>query len=382
MPLVSALRKIVPGLFADISISKIRISSKTRRRVSRVLKSGQIASGQVTRDFESALKRYTSAKHVHTVSNGTDALVIALRAAGVGVGDEVITTPFTFIATLNSILEVGATAVLVDIDPKSFNLDPRLVESAITSRTKAILPVHLYGYPADLVNLHKIATLHKLRVIEDCAQAIGTISNGEHVGVGDIGTFSLYATKNVATGEGGFIATAQNADAEFVATYRNQGMASRYEYTMQGVNSRLTDLCSAIGLGQLGEYETNLTKRSSNAHKYMDLLQDEPQLILPNEPANGKHSWHQFTLMVSPDSGRTRDEIISVLSQSRITAGVYYPRCVHEYDVFRNHQLVRRSSTEQAESISKRCFSIPVHQHLSSSEVQFVAQKLKDALRK
>jgi len=381
VPLASLLRKVVPSLFDGIPISKIRISSKTKRRVSRVLKSGQIASGQVTLDFESALKRYTSAKHVHTVSNGTDALVIALRAAGVGVGDEVITTPFTFIATLNSILEVGATAVLVDIEPKSYNLDSSLVESAITSRTKAILPVHLYGYPADLVNLQKIATRHNLRLIEDCAQAIGTMSNGDHVGIIDIGTFSLYATKNVATGEGGFIATAQDADAAFVATYRNQGMVSRYEYTMQGVNSRLTDICSAIGLGQLDEYEINLAKRSRNALRYMDLLKDAPQLILPNNPANGKHSWHQFTLVVSPDSNRTRDEIVNALSQSRITAGVYYPRCVYEYDVFRNHQFVRRSSTEQAESISKRCFSIPVHQHLSSSQVQFVAQELKHALR-
>lgn len=380
MSLASLLRKIFPGLYADIPISKIRISSETRRGVNRVLKSGQIASGQVTRDFESALKRYTSAKNVHTVSNGTDALVIALRAAGIGVGDEVITTPFTFIATLNSILEVGATAVLVDIDPKSFNLDPSLVESAITPRTKAILPVHLYGYPADLASLWKIATRHQLRLIEDCAQAIGTRFNGEHVGVIDIGTFSLYATKNVATGEGGFITTAHDTDAAFVATYRNQGMVSRYDYTMQGVNSRLTDLCSAVGLGQLGAYETNLLKRSSNAHKYMDLLQNERQLILPNDPPNGKHSWHQFTLVVSPDSNCTRDEIVKILSQARITAGVYYPRCVYEYDVFKNHQLVRRSSTAQAESISQRCFSIPVHPHLRSSQVRFIAQRLKDAL--
>ena len=248
-----------------INIAKPIISDEEIEAVTEVLKSGMLAQGPKVDEFEKKFAEYSEAKYGIATSSGTTALHTALVAAGVERGDEVITTPFTFAATSNSILYSDATPVYADIDPKTFNLNPEKIEEKITDKTKAIVPVHLYGQPADMDPILEIAEKHDLKVIEDAAQAHGSTYKGKKIGsIGDLGCFSFYPTKNMTTGEGGMVTTNDDDLAEKSAMIRAHGESKRYEQSLLGYNYRMTDIAASIGIVQLKSIDKFNEKRNEN----------------------------------------------------------------------------------------------------------------------
>ena len=248
-----------------IPIVKPHISDEEKDAVLQVLTSGNLVQGAVTQQFEEAFAAFCGAQHAVATSSGTTALHLALLAHGIGPGDEVITTPFTFIASANSVLFCGAKPVFADIEPDTYNIDPNKVEKAITSKTKAIMPVHLYGNPADLRALAEIAERHGLTIIEDAAQAHGATAYGQRVGSVNTACFSFYATKNLITGEGGMVTTNDDAIADKLRLLRSHGSRERYRHEILGYNFRTTDLHSAIGLAQLHKLPEWNSRRQANA---------------------------------------------------------------------------------------------------------------------
>jgi perosamine synthetase len=278
-----------------IPVSKPYIGEAEKQAVMEVLDSGMLAQGPRTAKFEERFAQACGVKHAVATSSGTTALHIALLAHGIGEGDEVITTPFTFIASANSILFTGAKPVFVDIQPDTFNLDPGLIERAITPKTKAIMPVHLYGYVCDMDALQAIADKHGLIIIEDACQAVGASYKDKKAGSFGTGCFSLYATKNVMSGEGGMITTNDDAIAEQCQLLRSHGMKRRYYHDMLGFNFRMTDLCAAIGLVQLDRLEDFTAKRRANAAYLNSKINS---VITPRVKENYGHVWHQYTVRV------------------------------------------------------------------------------------
>ena len=361
-----------------IPISVVKMGPEVEEKVLRVLRSGVIAQGPVVAEFEEGFAELVGAKHAVAVNNGTTALVAAIQALELQPGDEVITSPFTFIATLNAILEAGATARFADISTTDFALEPTLVEEQVTERTKVIMPVHLYGQAADMGALTEIADRHGLRIIEDGAQAHGASWEGRGVGTFGLGCFSFYATKNLTTGEGGIVTTNDDALAEKLRILRNQGMRARYEYVMAGHNYRLTDLQAAVVVPQLARYRDVVAKRQGNAARLSELLADVPGLTLPTQLAGREHVWHQYTVLLPEDVDR--DAVIASLTDSGVGSGIYYPKPVYDYDTYRDRADVIRSATPVAERAAARCLSIPVHHYLTDDELRTVASALRQAV--
>jgi len=345
-----------------IPVSTVRLDPEVAERVSQVLSSGIIAQGPVVAEFERRFAELVGAAHAVAVNNGTTALVAAIRVLDLRPGDEVITSPFTFVATLNAILQAGATVRFGDIRRDDFGLDPASVQSQLTDRTKVLLPVHLYGQAADMPSLMAIAQEHGLAVVEDAAQAHGATIDGRGVGTFGLGCFSFYATKNLTTGEGGMITTNDAALADELRVLRNQGMRARYEYLMAGNNYRLTDLQAAIVLPQLDAYGRQLAARRSNAAQ------------LPGR----EHVWHQYTVLL-PD-GVDRDTFVAALAAAGVGSGVYYPRPVYDYDTYRNREDVIISPTPVADDVAARCLSLPVHQHLAPGDLDTIAAAVRAGL--
>lgn len=359
-----------------INITSLKFDSAVEELVLEVLRSGVIAQGPKVAELETRFADMYGMKNVVAVNNGTTALIAALMAHGIGSGDEVITSPFTFAATLNAILVVGAKPVFADIRLDDFNINPSLVEPLITSRTKAILPVHLYGQAANMSQINELAKRKNLIVIQDAAQAQGAQHKGEFVGSSHTATFSLYATKNMTTAEGGLISTEDNEVAERIRVLRNQGMRARYDYVMMGNNWRLTDLQAAVGLPQLDRYEENVSIRARNAEFYSKAINQLPGINLPEMLPNNKHVWHQYTLRITEDSTVSRDEFIEKLSEHGVGSGAYYPRAVYDYEAFRGHPLVGKPNCPAAEMAAKQVVSIPVHPHLSTEDLNHVAKAI------
>lgn len=359
-----------------IPISKVAFGPEEEDLVLEVLRSGTIAQGPRVAELEQRFADAYEMKHVVAVNNGTTALIASLIAHEIGEGDEVITSPFTFAATLNAILDVGATPVFADIRADDFNIDSTLVESLVTPKTRAIMPVHLYGQMADMTSLAATAEKHGLVIIQDAAQAQGARHQGIAAGATHTATFSLYATKNMTTGEGGLISTDDDKVAERLRILRNQGMRARYEYVMTGYNWRLTDLQAAVGIPQIERYETNVGIRSANAAFYAEALKNSLGIILPTVRPGNEHVWHQYTLRVTDDAKVTRDEFIDQLTSQGVGSGAYYPRAVYDYEAFRNHPLVGVPHCPIAEVVASQAVSIPVHPHLTPEDLQTVAEKV------
>src|SRR5690606_19924572 len=264
----------------------------------RILKSGQFILGGDVRAFEAEIAAYLGVKHAIGVNSGTDALLIGLRALGVGPGDEVITTPFTFFATAEVISLLGATPVFVDIDPESFNIDPDLIEEKITARTKAIIPVHLYGRAAEMEKIMAIARKHGLKVVEDVAQAMGGEAQGKKLGsIGDVGAFSFFPTKNLgAYGDGGLITTDNDELAELAKMLRAHGSRKKYYNEVLGYNSRLDTLQAAILRVKLPHIDAWNKRRFEAAVRYSDLLADVPHVVTPSLVEG--HVFHQYTIRI------------------------------------------------------------------------------------
>lgn len=345
-----------------------------------VLRSGVLAQGPMVRRFEKEFAPVAGANHAVAVSNGTIALVLALQALDLEPGAEVVTSPFTFVATLNAILEAGATARFADIGEDDFCVDPVAVAAAVNDRTSVLMPVHLYGQTANMGALEPLARDHGLHVVEDAAQAHGALFEGRPAGSFGTGCFSFYATKNLTTGEGGIITTSDDDYDDVLRVLRNQGMRARYQYELAGHNYRLTDLQAAVVIHQIAQVEQVIYTRRRNASRLSEGLADVEGLRTPAELPGRRHVWHQYTVLVDKDSPVDRDTLLERLTKAGIGSGVYYPKPVYDYDCYRDHPQVVIEPMPMAESVARRCLSLPVHQHLTDDELDQVIEAVRAAM--
>lgn len=358
-----------------IPIAKPLIGNEEIEEVVKVLKSGFITQGPKVTFFEEVFGEYVGTKHAVATSSGTTALHLALLAAGVGGGDEVITTPFTFIATANCVLYTGARPVFADIDPETYNLDPENIKDVITNKTKAIIPVHLYGQPADMDSICKIAKDHDIKVIEDAAQAHGAQFKGKNVGsFGDAACFSFYPTKNMTTSEGGMITTNNQEIDQTVRTLRAHGEKERYEHFTLGYNFRMTDIAAAIGIAQLRKLEQFNQERIENAEYLTEHIKKIDGIEPPFVQENVRHVFHQYTIRVNGDK---RDELIRFLNDHLIGTGIHYPIPVYKQKLYQN--LGIHAECPEAEKAAAEVLSIPVHPALRVDDLEKIVQILEDA---
>jgi len=360
------------------------IGEEVSAAVQEVLNSGYYIGGPVVESFEQQFAEYTGVGECSACNSGTDALYLALRALQIGPGDEVITTPFTFIATAEVITAVGAKPVFVDIDPKTFNLDITQLRTAITKRTKAIVPVHLFGQPVDMTALMAIAQEMGVAVIEDCAQAVGAEWAGKKVGsIGHIGCFSFYPTKNLgACGDGGAVTTNDPAIAASIRMLRNHGMScDRYRHEATGINSRLDALQAAILQIKLPYLDRWNDARREVAASYHQMLKPVPGVVIPQELPGGRAVWNQYTIRLTKDSSSSnyRDEVRNQLQQLGVSSMVYYPLPLHLQPVYKDlgYQPGQFPVVEQA---CHEVLSLPMFPELSFEEQQQVVYGLKDCL--
>jgi dTDP-4-amino-4,6-dideoxygalactose transaminase len=342
--------------------------------VREVLRSGVLAQGPMVRRLEEAFAGITGAEHAVAVNSGTTALIAALRVLDLRPGDEVVTSPFTFIATLNAILDAGATARFVDISADDFCVDPDAVAAAIGPRTRVLMPVHLYGQPADMVRLAPLAAEHGLAVVEDAAQAVGATVGGRPAGSHGLGCFSLYATKNITTAEGGVITTDDADQADRLRLLRNQGMRQRYSYEMAGQNYRMSDLHAAVGIPQLARLDEITEARSHNARRLSEHLAGVPGLVLPAILPGRTHVWHQYTVLVTEEARVDRDELGERLARRGVGSGIYYPRLAFDHDCYRDHPGVLAGDVPVADRVTKQVLSLPVHPKLTDADVDTIAE--------
>lgn len=353
-----------------IPISKPFIGAAEKQAVLEVLESGVLAQGPRTALLEEKFAAICGTRYAVATSSGTAALHIALMAHGIGSGDEVITTPFTFIASVNSIIYTGARPVFADIQEDTFNIDPRCVEAAITPRTRAIMPVHLYGCPCDMDAILDIARKYDLAVIEDAAQAVGADFKGRRVGGFGTGCFSLYATKNVMCGEGGVITTDDEELAERCRLLRSHGMHRRYYHEVLGYNLRMSDLHAAIGVAQVARLEEFIAKRRANAEYFNGHI---TSVVTPKVPPGFGHVWHQYTVRVT--DGRNRDAAVEQLTRAGIGTGVFYPVPAHRQTYIMSMGL-GDVHLPVAEKAAREVISLPVHPQLSRTELETIVTEV------
>lgn len=358
-----------------VSIAKPIIGEEEIENVVEVLKSGMIAQGPKVAEFEEKFAKWVGAKYAVATNSGTAALHVALLSCGIGPGDEVITTPFTFIATGNAIVYTGATPVFADIDLETYNIDPDTIEDLITDKTKAILPVQLYGQSADMDKIREIAKKHDLLVIEDAAQAHGAMYNDEKVGnMGDMACFSFYPTKNMTTSEGGMITTNNKELAEKARVFRAHGSNIKYKHDEIGYNFRSSDIAAAIGLAQLDKIDEFNEKRIDNANYLNEGLKDVEGVITPASPENRKHVYHQYTIRVTKGN---RDDWVDILTENGIGSGIHYPIPLYNQPIYK--ELGFTGSAPNAELAADTVISLPVHPSLSKEDLDLVIEAVKNA---
>lgn len=359
-----------------IPITQVQFGQEEEELVLRVLRSGNIAQGKVVAEFEQIFAEMSGVKHAIAVNNGTTSLVAALQVLDLSPDDEVITSPFTFVATVNAILEAGAKVRFADINEEDFNLNPMSVKENLSDATKVLIPVHLYGQMADMGALCAIADEHELVVIEDAAQSHCATYEGKSAGSFGIGSFSFYATKNLTTGEGGMITTNDDSVADKLRILRNQGMRERYVYEVAGHNYRLTDLQAAVVLPQLARYSSIVEKRAHNAAFLTSGLRNITGVITPKVIPGRGHVWHQYTLRITEDASVTREEFISKLTEKGIGSGIYYPKLIGDYDAYASNPNVLISDTPVARKVASQAVSIPVHQGLSDADLVKIVETI------
>ena len=345
-----------------IQISRPSVGPLEKAAVLAVLESGHLAQGSRVDELEEGFRALTGAPEAVAVSSGTAGLQLALLAHGVGPGDEVITSPFSFVATVNSILMTGARPVFADIDPASFNLSPAAVRSAVTPRTRVIMPVHIYGRLCAMDELDEIASAAGATVVEDAAQAVGADDRGRGPGQRATAVYSLYATKNVMAGEGGVVTTHDPEVADRLRLLRNHGMRARYQYEGLGYNLRLTDLQAALGVVQLRRHPELVARRRANAEFLSRRLTN---VTLP-EVTPG-HVWHQYTIRV-----RDRERAAAHLTAQGVGTGVFYPLGLHQ--VPHVAALLGPISMPACEDACREVLSLPVHPELDDEELERIVQ--------
>ncbi|HID27345.1 MAG TPA: DegT/DnrJ/EryC1/StrS family aminotransferase [Methanosarcinales archaeon] len=357
-----------------IPIAQPIINKEEINAVTEVLKSCLIAQGPKVEEFEHAFAEYIGTEYAIAVSSGTSALHISLLANGIKKGDEVITTPFSFISTANSILFTGATPVFVDICEDTFNLNPECILEKITPKTKAILPVHLYGQSADMSAIMEIAEDHKLSVIEDACQAHGATYKNKKVGSFGTGCFSFYPTKNIATGEGGMITTNDQEINKSARMIRNHGSKERYLHEILGFNFRMTDIEAAIGIVQLKKLDTFNKIRQDNAKYLTYRLKDINGIIIPVIKNNTNHVFHQYTIRVTEEFGISRDQLVKILNQNGIGTGVYYQIPIHKQPFYQ--KLGYKDSLPVSEKVAKQVISLPIHPNIKKEDLDYICKTI------
>jgi perosamine synthetase len=360
---------------SPVAIARPDIGEEEIAAVSEVLRSGMLAGGKRVAELEERFAAFIGTKHAIAVSNGTVAEMCVFAGLGLGPGDEVITVGHTFNATVSAILYTGATPVFIDIERDTYVMDAKRIEAAITPRTRAICPVHLFGLPADMDMIVSIADRHGLAVVEDACQAHGAEFRGRKVGSFGHGTFSLYGTKNMTTGEGGLITTDDDRLADWIRLYRNQGMRERYHHEILGYNFRLTDLQAAIGLCQLDKLERNTDRRRAIAAEYDSAFAELP-IRTPVTPPGRTHVFHQYTIDVGP----SRDAVVADLTRAGIGTGIYYPIPVH-----RQAYVLERGihvDLPVTDAAAERSLSLPMYPGLTDTDQARVIAAVQEAVER
>ncbi len=350
-----------------------KIRSDIDEALHRVLASGQFIQGKEVGDLERHIAEYLGVRHAVACASGTDALQIAMMAMQIGPGDEVLTTPFTFVATAETIALLGAKPVYVDINPRTFNIDPALVAAAVTARTKAIIPVHLYGQPADMDPLMEVARRHNLSVIEDAAQALGASYKGTKVcAIGDVGCISFFPSKNLgAFGDGGMVVTNDAALAERMRMVASHGSRVRYYHEILGVNSRLDTLQAAILLVKARHLDAWNAERRRAAGRYTELLAGSP-VVPPFIARDGEHIFHQYTIRAP-----RRDELAARLKEKGIPHAIYYPVPLHLQQAFAMAGFGEGDFPE-TEKATHDVLSLPMHTELTEEQQRYVVDTIKE----
>lgn len=361
-----------------VPIAKPIIGEEEIENVVEVLKSGMIAQGPRVAEFEEKFAEWVGAKYGIAVNSGTAALHVALLSCDIGKGDEVITTPFTFIASGNSIVYTGAKPVFADIDLKTYTIDPDSIEPLITENTKAIVPVQLYGQSANMDKINEIAERYGLVVIEDAAQAHGATCNGEAVGsLGDMACFSFYPTKNMTTSEGGIITTDDAELAELARVFRAHGASVRYHHDAIGYNFRMTDISAAIGLAQLDKIDEFNNKRIENAAYLNEGLKDVDGVVTPYCAYGSKHVYHQYTIRVEKGN---RNDWVELINEAGVGTGIHYPIPLYNQPVYK--KLGIEGNCPNAELAADSVISLPVHPSLTKEDLDLVIEAVKNASSK
>lgn len=366
-----------------IQVNKPLIDEREIKAVTEVLKSGiltgRFGSGPMVKQFETKFAKFSKTKHAIAVNSGTAALHMALWVADVKAGDEVILPSFTFIATAEAVALVGAKPVFVDIKPNTYNIDPDQIESAVTNKTKAIIPVDLYGLPAEMDKIREIADKHNLIVVEDAAQAHGASYRGKPPGsFADMACWSFYASKNMTTGEGGMITTNNDRYAEELRLIRSHGEEKEYKAALLGHNYRMPEMEAAIGIEQFKKLPTFLAKRRKNATALAQSLGKVTQLTLPIEPKGCRSSWYLYTVRIRNGDAKDRDRIVEMLKKKGVGAAVYYHTPIHQMPCYRQFGEYHLPNTEE---IAHQVLSLPIHPGLTAGERDYVADSLKKALK-
>ena len=361
----------------DLKGQYSELKTKIEKAVLEVLASGSYILGENTRLLEQEVANFIGVKHAIGVASGTDALHLALRALDIGVGDEVITVSFSFFATVEAISLVGATPVFMDIDPETFNIDYTQLEKKITSKTRAIIPVHLYGQPANIDPIVDFAKKYNLYVVEDCAQSIGASFNNKKTGsFGDIGCFSFFPTKNLgAFGDGGMVTTNSDFLADRIRALRNHGGKVRYYHQEIGLNSRLDEIQAAILRVKLPYLNKWNEQRREIAYRYNEMLKDIEEITIPKEFENTYCVYHQYTIRTS-----LRDQLHEMLHKLGITTMIYYPVPIHQQEVYKYLEL-HEGYLPVTESAAKQVLSLPIYPELTLEQQEQIFEGIKKCIR-
>jgi len=371
---------------SDTKAVMAEYGEEIHRRVGEIIASGQLASGETVKEAESIFAAEIGVDYVKMVNNGTTALIGALKSENIGQGDEVIVPAFSFNATLNSVLSVGATAVLADIDERTFNIDPEKAKQLVTPQTKAIMPVHMFGQAADMEPISQIARQENLSIIEDAAQAHGAKDKHRSVGGFGVAGFSCYPTKNISAPEAGFVTTNDEQKAHYIEVWRNQGMGKvRYDYELaEGTNARSNNIAAAFLIPQVRDLASNIEKRSENASALTEGLKDVRGITTPHVRNEAKPVWHQYSIMVDKvEAGISRDELKERLNDEGIGSGVYYPRVMSDYSVYgeyKNTGRIVEGDLSIARKIVNEVLSLPVHPYVTEENIENIIEKIQDSV--
>jgi len=354
-----------------------RIKEELDSAIQNVIDDTAFIKGKYVKEFSRNLEKYLGVNHIVPCANGTDALQLALMAMDYPRGSEIITTPFTFVATVEVICLLGLVPVFVDVDQSTFNIDPKKLEAAITDKTKCIIPVHLFGQSCDMQAILSIANKYSLNIIEDTAQAIGAEylldNNKEYCGtMGDIGTLSFFPSKNLGCyGDGGAVMTNNEDLAQKMNLYANHGSTKKYYYESIGINSRLDGIQAAILNVKLRYLDDYIQERNNAANRYDELLSEMEEVVVPQRINNGNHVFHQYTLKISD-----RDHVRSELAKAGIPTGVYYPEPLYKQGIYKKY-VSSSNSFPVCDQLCREVLSLPMHTELSTDMQIFIIDELK-----